>query len=107
MNQAADGGSGGGSIRANHEAMLSAGDGLVSDGETFDKTGKDMPALEGLGPAAMLISGVISSYADAGMRLSAEAQTIGDAVRVCSGELSDADADAADALKILRQGVDG
>ncbi|NYI80311.1 hypothetical protein [Nocardioides panzhihuensis] len=102
MNQAADGDS---PIRANHEAMLAAGDGLVTDGETFDKTGKTMPGLDGLGPAALLISGVISSYADAGMRLSAEAQTIGDAVRVCSGELADADADSADALKILRQGM--
>lgn len=103
MNQAA----GGGGIRANHEAMLTAGDGLVTDGEDFDKTGKSLPGLDDLGPAAMLISGVISSYADAGMCLSAEAQTIGDAVRVCSGELADADADAADALKILRQGMAG
>lgn len=102
MNRPADGG---GELKADHEAMLAAGNGLVKAGETFDATGKSLPSLSGMGPAAGLISALVSTYADTGMKLSAEAQTIGDATRVCSGLLADADADAASAIKILEKGV--
>ncbi|MGH3973280.1 MAG: hypothetical protein ACRDS9_08140 [Pseudonocardiaceae bacterium] len=104
MNRPADGG-GSGELKADHESMLAAGNGLVKAGETFDSTGKSLPSLSGMGPAAGLISGIVATYADTGMKLSAEAQTIGDATRVCSGLLADADADAASAIQILEKGI--